>query len=98
MWRPCGPAYLLWRPAIGPAATRSNFSPSVYNEAVAKRMVAYLSGHLLPETYGLAAVDNAGDGEHTDLTWAEGSVLYHASDYHHALGALKMAVSMRQNP
>ncbi len=73
-------------------------SPSVYNEAVAKGMVVYLSGHLLPETYGLAAVDNAGDGEHTDLTWAEGSVLYHASDYHHALGALKMAVSMRQNP
>lgn len=73
-------------------------SSSVYNEAVAKGMVAYLFRHLLPETYGLAAVDNAGDGEHTDLTWAQGSVLYHASDYHHALGALKMAVSMRQNP
>lgn len=68
---------------------------SADNEAVAKRMVTYLFVHLLPETYGVAAVENAGDGEPTDLTWAEGSIVYHASDYHHAMGALKMAASMR---
>lgn len=64
----------------------------------ANRMVTYLHSHFLPPTRGIITVDNAGDGPHAVVGWQEGSVLYRVSDYHSAIGAMEMAVSMRNYP
>ena len=61
----------------------------------AKKIVAYLHSHKLPPTNGVFIVDMAGDGNHTSAEWVFGKVVYSCSDYHSALQAAKMAVSMR---
>ena len=69
--------------------------PQASNVALARQLVGYLNQYLLPETHGVLTVENAGDGEHTNLVWAFGKQLYYASDYHIAKNAVKMAMSMR---
>lgn len=64
----------------------------------AKRIVTYLNSHLLPETHGVFGVNLAGDGEHTSAEWVYGNEVYSCSDYHYALQAAEMAVSMRVYP
>lgn len=65
---------------------------------LARRMVAYLHTQLLPETHGVVSVVNAADGEHTTVDWASGDTLYTCTDYHFALDALHLAVSMKNYP
>ena len=65
------------------------------DRSLAESIVAYLHAHLLPETHGLLTVYNAGDGQHTSLSWAFDNVIYTAWDYHHALSAVQMAMSMK---
>lgn len=69
-----------------------------YELPVAKQLVAYLNTYLLPETHGYFCVNLAGDGEHTSADWTYGDMIYSCSDYHSALQAVKMAVSMRGYP
>ncbi len=66
--------------------------------ALAKRIVQYLHTHLLPETRGVMVVMAAGDGDHTTIAWQAGPTLYRVSDYHHAVGAMEMAMSMESWP
>lgn len=63
--------------------------------ATAASLVAFLHTHLLPETYGMMTVVDAGDGQHTVLSFAQGAIVYTDWDYHDALAAARMAVSMR---
>ncbi len=63
-------------------------------KGAAMQLVRYLHTHLLPETHGMLMMDNAGDGQHTYLSYAVGNVVYNDWDYHHALSAARMAVSM----
>lgn len=65
------------------------------DRSLAASIVSYLHQHLLPETHGLLTIYNAGDGQHTSLSWAFGDVVYNAWDYHHALSAVQMAMSMQ---
>lgn len=69
-----------------------------YDIQEAKKLVAYFNTALLPETEGVFGVNLAGDGEHTSAKWVFGDVVYSCSDYHSALQAAKMAVSMRTYP
>ena len=64
----------------------------------AEKLVTYLNTALLPETKGVFGVNLTGDGEHTSAKWVFGNVVYTCSDYHSALQAAKMAVSMRTYP
>jgi hypothetical protein len=62
------------------------------------KIVAYLDKHLLPERPGVLVVMQAGDGNHTEIHWAIGNVMYSASNYHQAMNAIKLAMSMRMYP
>ncbi|KUO97312.1 hypothetical protein [Ferroacidibacillus organovorans] len=66
----------------------------IFAKGTAMQLVRYLHTHLLPETHGLMTVIDAGDGQHTNLSYAVGNVVYNVWDYHHALSAARMAVSM----
>lgn len=68
------------------------------DSVLAKQIVQYLHTHLLPETRGVMEVMVGGDGDHTTIAWQAGSTLYQVSDYHHATGAMEMAMSMRGWP
>ena len=63
-----------------------------------KKIVAYLDKHLLPERPGVLLVMQAGDGNHTEIHWAIGDVVFSAGNYHHTMDAIKMAMSMRMYP
>ena len=63
-----------------------------------KEIITYLHTHKLPSTNGVFIVEMAGDGNHTSAQWEFGKVVYSCSDYHSALQAAKMAVSMRVYP
>lgn len=63
-----------------------------------KKIVAYLDKHLLPERPGVLLVMQAGDGNHTEIHWAIGHVMFSAGNYHQVLNAIKMAMSMRMYP
>lgn len=64
-------------------------------EQVGAGLVGYLHTHLLPETAGVFAVDDAPDGQHTMAAWAWGATVYWAGDYHSAVAAARLAVAMR---
>lgn len=64
-------------------------------KATAEPMISYLHKYLLPETHGMVTVVDAGDGQHTALSYAVGRIVYTDWDYHHAVSALRMAVTMR---
>ena len=66
--------------------------------AEASRVAAYLHTRLLPETRGYLTVTAAGDGDHTEIAWQWGATDYDVSDYHSALAAITMAISMRPIP
>jgi hypothetical protein len=68
--------------------------PTAATISTAQKMVAYLSTKVLPDTPGFVAVEAAGVGDHTYAAWVQGKVVYNVWDYHHALGTLKMALSM----
>lgn len=82
-----------WREGEWGFQVNGSYPPG--DRALASQVVAYLHTHLLPEAHGLMVVNNAGDGEHTSLSWAYGDTVYNTWDYHHALSAVKMAMSMR---
>lgn len=63
-----------------------------------QKIVAYLDKHLLPERPGVLVVMQAGDGNHTEIHRATGTVMYSASNYHQAMNAIKLAMSMRMYP
>ncbi|WP_258109928.1 hypothetical protein [Alicyclobacillus sp. SP_1] len=64
----------------------------------AKKIVAYLNRHLLPETYGVFGENIAGDGDHASAMWAYGNTDYSVSSFHSGLQAVQMAVAMRVYP
>jgi len=64
----------------------------------AKKIVAYLHRHLLPETYGVFGENIAGDGDHASATWVYGNTDYSVSSFHSGLQAVQMAVAMRVYP
>ncbi len=64
----------------------------------ASRVAAYLHTRLLPQTRGYLTVTAAGDGDHTEIAWQWGATDYDVSDYHSALAAITMAISMRPYP
>lgn len=66
--------------------------------ALAKQVVAYVNQHLLPDTYGAMSVENAADGEHTELEWTVGETVYNCWESHSALAAVNMAISMKPLP
>ena len=69
-----------------------------YDIQEAKKLVTYFHTHKLPPTNGVFGVNIAGDGDHTSAEWVFGKVVYSCSDYHSALQAAKMVVSMRVYP
>ncbi|WP_198852602.1 hypothetical protein [Alicyclobacillus sp. SO9] len=68
----------------------------VINES--QKIVSYLHIHLLPKTMGTLGVMQTNGGNHTELHWAIGNVLFAASNYHQAMNAIKMVISMRMYP
>jgi hypothetical protein len=66
--------------------------------ALAVRLAQYLARHPLPAARGLLAVEDAGDGEHTQLAWQRGAIDYFAGNYHQALAAVQMAEAMEPYP
>ncbi len=82
-----------WRE--GEWALRITGSGFAADRSLAESIVAYLHTHLLPETHGLLTVSNGGDGQHTSLSFAFGNVVYTVWDYHHALSAISMAMSIQ---
>jgi|GEM_PF-2680941 len=82
-----------WRE--GEWALRVAGSSPAANRSLAESIVVYLHTHLLPQTHGLLTVENGPAGQHTFLSWAFGNVVYTAWNYHHALSAVQMAMSMQ---
>ncbi|MFX4303350.1 hypothetical protein ACOJUR_13995 [Alicyclobacillus tolerans] len=66
--------------------------------SVAKEVATYLHKYNLPSKNGVFIVQMAADGNHTSALWVNGNVRYFCSDYHSALQAAKMLVSMRLYP
>ncbi|MCI0184408.1 hypothetical protein MM817_02705 [Acidibacillus sp. S0AB] len=89
------PGMVIWHQGDWTLEMRGLALPPIQK---AKEIVTYLHTHNLPPTNGVFIVVMAADGDHTSAQWVFGKVVYSCSDYHSALQAAKMAVSMRVYP
>ncbi len=89
------PGMVVWHQGDWTLEVRGLALPPIQE---AKEIVTYLHTHKLPPTNGVFIVEMAADGDHTSAQWVFGKVVYSCSDYHSALQAAKMAVSMRVYP
>lgn len=68
----------------------------LWNTAVT--VTRQLQQYRLPPYPGALIVDAAPDGQHTNLTWREGNVIYQAAAQHQTLHAIMIAASMNTFP
>ncbi len=85
-WRTGGWTFQVWD-----GTSRQNLEQ-------ARTVVAFLSTHRLPQTYGVFGENIAGDGQHTSVAWQYGDMVYACFDYASGLQAAQMAVSERVYP
>lgn len=72
-----------------------NNGSSTANVSVAEAIIAQVQKTPLPHEQGEMVVQNAGDGEHTQLVFVTGTTLMTTTNYHSATDALQMAASLK---
>lgn len=88
-----GNAVILWNQ--GGWTLEVNSEPLVALTPYARGLVEYLHTHPLPNYHGIAAIEDAGDGEHTLVCGRVGNDVYTVGDYHVARDAFAMTEAMR---
>ncbi|MGC1406833.1 MAG: hypothetical protein WA938_08875 [Candidatus Dormiibacterota bacterium] len=59
-----------------------------------RQLVNLIHATHLPAAHGVVDIDNAGDGEHSYIYWAQGKFLYWVSQYHFSSLAFKLLGSV----
>ncbi len=72
----------------------NNGNPTA-NVSVAEAIITQVQNAALPREQGKMVVQNAGDGEHTQLAFLSGTTLMTVANYHSSTDALKMASSIK---